>query len=313
MLRYKADRRTLAFVATYYALVIFQWFFGPKELVFAVPLVLLTMALSWICAVITHNTIHAPIFKSRPLNKAFQVALTCAYGFPVSEYVPGHNLSHHKFTQGPKDVMRTTKVDTGWNLLNFILFVPRVAFDVTSGNMRFVKAMKRTHPKWYQQFVMETVICWGEKLVLFAISPTKTLVYIVLPHLFAVWGITAVNYLQHDGCDITHPANHSRNFVGRVFNWFTFNNGFHGIHHEQPGLHWSLLREKHYEKLHPIIDPRLEQKSLLVYLFTAFILPGKRRTFDGNPVVVEPVEDADWVPQKGEEQEMGAEGLTTVS
>lgn len=313
MLRYKADRRTLAFVATYYALVIFQWFWGPKELLLAVPLVLLTMALSWICAVITHNTIHAPIFKSRPLNKAFQVALTCAYGFPVSEYVPGHNLSHHKFTQGAKDVMRTTKVDTGWNLLNFILFVPRVAFDVTSGNMRFVKTMKRTHPKWYQQFVMETVICWGEKLVLFAIDWRKTLVYIVLPHLFAVWGITAVNYLQHDGCDITHPANHSRNFVGEVFNWFTFNNGFHGMHHEQPGLHWSLLREKHYEKLHPIIDPRLEQKSLLVYLFTAFVLPGKRRTFDGKPVVVEPVEDADWVPQKGEEQEMGAEGLTTVS
>jgi hypothetical protein len=147
MLRFKADRRTLAFVATYYGLVIFQWFFAPKDLVFAVPLVLLTMALSWICAVITHNTIHAPVFKSRLLNKGFQVALTCAYGFPVSEYVPGHNLSHHKHTQMPKDVMRTTKVDTGSNLLNFILFVPRVAFDVTGGNMRFVKTMKRTHPE----------------------------------------------------------------------------------------------------------------------------------------------------------------------
>jgi fatty acid desaturase len=313
MLRFKADRRTLAFVATYYGLVIFQWFFAPKDLVFAVPLVLLTMALSWICAVITHNTIHAPIFKSRLFNKGFQVALTCAYGFPVSEYVPGHNLSHHKHTQMPKDVMRTTKVDTGSNLLNFLLFVPRVAFDVTGGNMRFVKTMKRTHPKWYQQFVIETVFCWGEKAILFAIDWRKTLLYIVLPHLFAVWGITAVNYLQHDGCDVTHPANHSRNFVGELFNWFTFNNGFHGMHHEQPGLHWSLLREKHYEKLHPIIDPRLEQKSLAVYLFNAFIYPGKRRTFDGKPVVVEVMPDADWVPQRGEEEELGAEGLTAVS
>jgi fatty acid desaturase len=313
MLRYKADLRTLGFVATYYLLVLYQWFWAPTQWYLAVPLLLLTMSFSWFCAVITHNTLHSPVFKSRGMNKAFQVALTCSYGFPVSEYVPGHNLSHHKFAQEAKDVMRTTKVDTGWNLLNFALFVPRVAFDVTGGNMRFVKRMKDTHRGWYHQFLLETSICWGEKLVLLAIDWRKALLYIFLPHLWAVWGITAVNYLQHDGCDQTHPANHSRNFVGTLFNWFTFNNGFHGMHHEQPGLHWSLLAEKHYEKLHPQIDPALEQKSLLVYLFKTFVFPGKRLTFDGKPVVVEKLPDADWVPTKGEEGDMGAEGLTAAT
>ncbi|MDP3274999.1 MAG: fatty acid desaturase [Deltaproteobacteria bacterium] len=314
MMRYRADLRSIAFVLTYYALVIYQWNWGPTRWYLALPLLMLTMAFSWFCAVITHNTLHSPVFTSRWMNKVFQVMLTCSYGFPVSEYVPGHNLSHHKFTQAPKDVMRTTKVDSGNNLLNMILFVPRVAFDVTGGNMRFVKTMKNTHRAWYRQFLIETSICWGEKLVLFALDWRKTLLYIVIPHLWAVWGITAVNYLQHDGCDQEHPVNHSRNFVGEIFNWFTFNNGFHGMHHEQPGLHWSLLREKHDELLHPTIHPELEQKSLLIYLVKAFFWPGKRVTYDGKPVIVsKSIDVVDWVPVRGESKDLGAEGLTAAT
>ena len=309
MLRFAADRRTLVFIASYYALVAYQWIAAP---VLAMPvrvaLVVLTCAVSWIAAVITHNTLHSPVFKSRAMNRAFQIALTCSYGFPVSEFVPGHNLSHHKYTQERRDVMRSTKVDTGWNLLNFMLFVPRVAFDVTGGNMRYAKVMKERQPSWYRQFVLETIFCWGSKLVLVAIDWRKALVIIFVPHMFAVWGITAVNYLQHDGCDQSHPYNHSRNFVGRLFNWFTFNNGFHGIHHDEPGLHWSLLQQAHAERIHGKIDPRLEQKSLLAYVFKTFLLPGKRLRFDGTPVVIPADEgpDLDWVPRPGTTPEIGA-------
>ena len=34
-------------------------------------------------------------------------------------------------------------------------------------------------------------------------------------------------------------------------NWFTFNNGYHGIHHMKPGLHWSLAPEVHAKELAP--------------------------------------------------------------
>src|SRR5437867_3766860 len=126
MLRNRADGRTLAFVAFYYVLLTVEWRlaftpYGVGGWMIA-PLVVLTCAVSWICAVITHNTLHCPVFKNRTANKFFQVALTCAYGFPVSEYVPGHNLSHHKFTQKRADLMRTSKVQYGWNVANFLVF-----------------------------------------------------------------------------------------------------------------------------------------------------------------------------------------------
>jgi len=309
MLRYRADARTLAFVAFYYALLATEWRWAHGW--FVVPLVIATCMISWICAVVTHNTLHSPVFKNRTANRVFQIALTCAYGFPVSEYVPGHNLSHHKFTQKRSDLMRTSKVQFGWNVANFFAFFPRVGADIFRENYRYVSMMKQRMPRWYRQLIIEMIMCWGTKAVLVALDWKKALLFVVVPHFFAVWGITTVNYLQHDGCDEDDRFNHSRNFVGRIFNWFTFNNGFHGIHHDHPGLHWSLLREAHMKELHAGIHPALEQPSLAVYMFRTFVFPGKRMRYDGKPVVL-PMEgpDEEWIPKNilTAVHDLGAEG-----
>ena len=311
MLRNRADLRTLAFVGSYYVYVAALWLLPARPIHLEVPLVLVACALSWICAVITHNTLHCPVFTSRRANKAFQVALSCAYGFPVSEYVPGHNLSHHRHTQKPADLMRTSKMRHGWNVLNLLGFFPRVAFDILFENYRYVAMMKQRMPRWYRQLLIEVAFVWGEKLALLAVDFRKALLYIFVPHLFAVWGITTVNLFQHDGCDEDDRYNHSRNFVGRIFNWFTFNNGFHGIHHDHPGLHWSLAAEAHRRELHPFIHPALEQRSLFVYLIKTYLWPGRRTRYDGSPLVLLPATaDAEWIPVRIETaiHDLGAEG-----
>ena len=311
MLRHRADVRTLAFVGFYYALLTAVWLTSWRAPWLTAVLVVLLCVSSWICAVITHNTLHTPVFRQRWANKAFQVVLTCAYGFPVSEYVPGHNLSHHKHTQKRADLMRTSKVRSRFQLLNAAMFFPRVAFDILFENYRYVGMMKKKMPNWYRQLQIEMFFGWGTKLVLFAIDWKKALLFVFVPHLFAVWGITSVNYVQHDGADEDHPYNHSRNFVGKIFNWFTFNNGYHGIHHVHPGLHWSLTAKAHEEELHPHIHPALEQKSLAIYLFRTFIFPGTRVTYDGKPFVLpEAGPDEEWIPKSIQAaiSELGAEG-----
>jgi len=248
--------------------------------------VVVTAVSSWLVAVITHNTVHTPVFYNRTLNRLFQVWLSLSYGFPVSEYLPGHNLSHHKFTQKGGDLMRTTRVRFRWNLLNAIAFVPTVAFSVTLANLEFASKMGKTKPAWLRQLRIETAAVWSVKIGLLLLDWRKALLFVIIPHVFAVWGITAVNYVQHDGCDEDDAYNHSRNFVGKLFNWLTFNNGYHGMHHVQPGLHWTLLPAAHAEQLHPHIHPALEQRSLAVYLFRTFIWPGRRVKYTGEPFVV---------------------------
>lgn len=302
MLRYKADRRTLAFVGTYFVLIAAVYSIDLPWYA-AIPVCVVISLLSFFCAVITHNTVHTPVFKSRLLNRFFQVFLSLTYGHPVSMYVPGHNLSHHKYTQTTRDRMRTDKMRFRWNLLNQLFFMLVVGPPIFKDNAEYVAAMKTKNPTWYAQFRAELVVYVVYLVLTAALSfwldglvPWRFLVFVVLPHQYAAWGIMGINFVQHDGTDAEDPYNHSRNFTGKLVNWFTFNNGYHGIHHMHPGLHWSLAPEVHAKELAPHIDPRLDQTSLVAYCFKAYIWPGKRMRYDGTPVVLGPPrQDEPWV------------------
>jgi len=301
MLVYKADRRTLGFVATYFALLVALWVWSPTQWYFWVPLFLALCSFSWFCAVITHNTIHTPIFHSERLNRLFQVVLTLTYGHPVSSYVSGHNLSHHMYAQEDRDIMRTYKVRSQWNLVNLALFFPTVINGIMKSDFEFTRAMKDRLPTWYRQFWIELSVLAAATVTLVVLDWQKALVLWIIPHIWAAWGIISINYLQHDGCDDTHPVNNSRNFTSRFFGWWTFNNGFHGVHHRYPDLHWSLCREVHDKEFAPTIDPRLDQPSIAKYFFKAFIFPGKRVRYDGAPVELPPVDaNQKWWPEPGE-------------
>ena len=136
----------------------------------------------------------------------------------------------------------------------------------------------------------------GANVVLAVINWKCFLLFVLLPHQYAAWGIVGTNYFQHDGCDEEHPYNHSRNFSGKFLNWLIFNNGYHGAHHMKPNLHWSLYPQYHAEHLRPFIHPALDRKYLLEYLITTHIYPAKRIDYLGQPLVLKPlVADEDWV------------------
>lgn len=304
MLRYRADVRTLSFVSIYFGLVIFAWIAAPEHLALAIPLFVLICFFSFFGAAATHNTVHSPVFKSRAHNRVFQVVLTLTYGAPVSAFVPGHNLSHHKYVQGPRDVMRTTKTRHRWHLLNGLFFVLHVASAIMKGESRYFRAMRTRNPAWARQMAIEWIVLHGAYLALLLLDWKKALVYVLIPHKYAAWGIVTMNLLQHDGCDAESEYDHSRNFVGKLVNWFTFNNGFHTIHHLEPGLHWSLLPAAHAERVAPFIHPNLDQTSLLAYLWRTFFWPGKRVDYLGKPLVLaEAGEDQEWIPAAQETRE----------
>ena len=305
MLRYSADLRTIAFVFTYYALIAVTMTVAVPTWAFF-PLMATICLLSFFCAVITHNAVHVPVFRSRVMNQVFQLLLTPTYGHPVSMFVPGHNLSHHKYLQTPKDRMRTDKMRFRWNLLNQLFFNFAVGPAIFKDNAAYARVMKDKRPRWYSQLMMELAfyalflaVTVGGMIASWGVVPgmIRWVIFVFIPHQYGVWGIAGINFVQHDGCDPHHPYNHSRNFTGRLVNWFTFNNGFHGIHHQHPTLHWSLTPAAHEKEMVPNTDARLNLPRLLPFLFTQYIFPGKRMRYDGTPVVVGPaVPDEDWVP-----------------
>jgi len=61
------------------------------------------------------------------------------------------------------------------------------------------------------------------------------------------------------------------------FNWLTFDNGYHTVHHEQPGQHWSLARAEHHARARGIA-PHLEERSPFSYCVSEYVLKHLRVT-----------------------------------
>src|SRR5690606_37521262 len=87
-------------------------------------------------------------------------------------------------------------------------------------------------------------------------------------------------------------------FTGKILNFLAFNNGYHGLHHLRPRMHWSLLPEAHKRLVEPYLHPNLNRRSLLFYLFQSHIWPGKRVNYDGSKLLLEPrTKDEDWITE----------------
>ena len=137
----------------------------------------------------THNAIHSPVFRGRWPNKVYQVVLTLIYGHPVSSYVPGHNLSHHKHTQTRRDVMRTTKTRFRYNGFNVLLFFFAVGPSIMRADAQYTVLMRKRHPRWFRQAVAELSILMVVQVALLIVDWRAFLVFWLLPHLYAQWGI----------------------------------------------------------------------------------------------------------------------------
>jgi len=298
-LNFHDDLRTLGIVAFTYLLYILCWCFRATPIHWSLKFCMWwTLAIfSWFCATIVHNCIHVPQFRDKWMNSAWQIVLALAYGYPVSVLVPGHNLSHHKYTQGPKDVIRTTKMRWQYNLLNVLFFIPTVVLAIKKQDAKYMDQQRQKGRPIFRQACKETAVFLVVNILLLAWDWRTYIVFVALPQAFAKVGIISINLPQHDGCPPPEEDryNFARNFTGPILNFFTCNNGYHTIHHMHPGMHWSKLKEQHERVVKPHMHPSLDQPNLLWYIFVTYVLPGGRVMYDGSPYrMPPPIPDEPW-------------------
>jgi fatty acid desaturase len=230
---------------------------------------------SFLNAVVIHNHLHQGVFHAKRLNLIWRAVLSFGALYPASANVPSHNLVHHHFDDdGQPDWAAPSHVEFRWNLLNLLHF-PNVAGPRTfAGVQRW--ALTTRHTDFVAQYRRETAFAFGLTGVLFVLDFWAALFFIVLPQLYGARCILRINLIQHDRTDIRSEWNHSRNFVGRAFNWIMCNNGYHTIHHNRAGLHWSELAAAHEREVVPRQDPRLDEPSMIAYLVRTYLLHGSR-------------------------------------
>src|SRR4029077_17345797 len=161
-----------------------------------------------------------------------------------------------------------------WDLWNLVHF-PNVAGPNTFAGVQRWAAL-RGREDFVRQYRTETAVAFGLTGLLALHDFWTTLFFVVIPQLYGARGILRINLIQHDGCDVPSAGNHSRNFVGLPFNWIMCNNGYHTIHHNRAGLHWSVLDEAHAREVAPRIDPSLDERSMVWYLARPYLLRVRR-------------------------------------
>lgn len=273
-LKYAADRRTLVACLLCALSYVLQWHVRDvhaEAWYVSAALLVPTGLQAFQQAVIVHNVSHVRVWRPSWRdwrNGAFELVLTLLSGAPVAVYQPGHVESHHKFLETERDVMRTCRMQYRHDALNILLFFPSILVDIQRNDLHYMWRRRREGHPVYTQFVCQTVALHALLAWLAALDWYRLLLVYLLPTLLGKYLIVTLNILQHGGCDPTSKYNHSRDFTGAALNYLLFNNGFHVEHHNSPGTHWSLLRQRHEAQRHRI-DPRLVQPSLVRYTLGA--------------------------------------------
>ena len=103
MLRYRADIKTLLWMAMTTSLFFYLWrSTGTNWWAYSVFLYL-----SVSVSIMAHNHNHVRMWTHKTLNLLTDVWITIFYGFPVFGWVPTHNKNHHKHNNRKPDDTHT--------------------------------------------------------------------------------------------------------------------------------------------------------------------------------------------------------------
>lgn len=278
-IRNAADYRSMLWVAIAIILVIVQysrpdwiWFLCPVSCYMAIA-----------CGTIAHNHGHRATFSNQRWNNAFGHVLTIFYGYPTLMWVPTHNLNHHRFVNRPGDATAT------WRYTNKHSFWAVLSYPFVSGYFQsfpirdYIDRVKLRKPKLYTRIRFQYAFWIGGYVGLGILA--GLIYHWQQPGLgLYVWGFSVVvpaicssvvimffNFIQHVHTDAWSEHDHSRNFTGKWFNFLFFNNGYHTVHHDNPGRHWSDLPPLH-AAIASRIDPLLNERNLVWFLLRQYFL-----------------------------------------
>lgn len=273
MLRYKADRRTLVYMFITTALLYVQWYLVPFNIFLYI--VSLFMAIS--VAVIAHNHNHLPMWRSKFMNSLTDYWLTLFYGFPAFGWIPTHNKNHHVLNNKLGDYTITYRLTEKNNFFSLVSYPSVSSFYQQKPIRDYLKMLWKTDRKEFYLAFMQYFALAALYIVAFYFDWKKALIFIAIPHQISLFSVLIFNYVQHVHADEESEYNHSRNFVG-FLNKMLFNNGYHTIHHERAGIHWSETPVAH-KKIEQYIDPVLLERGFWGYIMRSYFLAPFNRKF----------------------------------
>jgi fatty acid desaturase len=273
LLGHPAERRTLGLLALGLISVLLPYAISPWPSAWSLVMLALQVIGSYIGNGINHNHSHRPTLATRAQNRVFNGALSLVVGYPVSVLKIIHGLNHHGEFGTNRDWSGTHQLDqkSFGGLFRYTLRAFR------SMNQPEAKARELSlRPALQNEIRRESRLLLLIVALLILAAPLTFLTITLPAWVLSNFAAVMINAIQHGGCDLQSPTNHSVNFTGRFYNFWLCNNGYHTWHHDHTEVHWSDLPARHREHLDPHLPADLNQTNYLRYLFREYGPRGDR-------------------------------------
>lgn len=183
------------------------------------------------------------------LRNVFNWWIGLFYGVMPASFAFGHTINHHRYNNGPLDVVSTSDKERD-SLVNFLAYLPRwtsYSLNISTtiqfmneGNYHVAKKMVYGSAYYWAWFAS-----WAVLDAKFAIA------YVLFPFLENVLLLAAVNWSWHA---FISPDDPEDEYVGALTildgQINVLNEDDHVVHHQYPGAHWSdhpKMLDKHWE------------------------------------------------------------------
>ena len=201
----------------------------------------------------THRSImkEDSIYKNR--IKLFMDFFSMFFGIPYGIYELHHRKMHHVEDNGPEDLSSTALYDRS-KKSNFLFYwLKHLFYTISFGLIRF--GIKK---KLYENIIYSLIGYFVYYKTIIYLKDIIPVFYIfILPFLITSFALMLGNYGQHIFIDPKDPQNDmllTYNIIGGDYNQLVHNDGYHVMHHLNPGTPWSELPNEFLKSMKKLRD-----------------------------------------------------------
>jgi len=205
-----------------------------------------------------HYSSHRPLFKSTPLGRVLNFAITHIYapicGVPSGMYHMHHIVMHHAENNiFPWDLSATMQYQRD-SFTQFLGYWLRF-FLVIHIQLPYV-AFKRSGAKLALTTLCNTGLFFSLIFFSYRVNAVFSFWGLMVPYFLTCFLLMFGNWSQHMFVDPKrHESNYGLTFscINNSHNQCSFNDGYHVIHHINASLHWSQLPSTFCANMHKFI------------------------------------------------------------